>query len=130
MVIMIDNESASASEIFAGSIAVHHRGVLVGDYSFGKMNSQKPYMIGEKNGIGGLMYLTESVLIFSDQTTAQWHRLPPHVWLKDPETSFLSQSKDNVYEFQYTDAIVPSQSAPAWGEENQASSVGNGNVPN
>jgi carboxyl-terminal processing protease len=36
LVVLIDQESASAAEIFAGAIRDHHRGVIVGTRSYGK----------------------------------------------------------------------------------------------
>ena len=38
--VLIDGDSASASEIFAGAIADHYRGVIVGDRSYGKGSVQ------------------------------------------------------------------------------------------
>lgn len=40
LVVLIDGESASASEIFAGAIRDHKRGVIVGDNSYGKGSVQ------------------------------------------------------------------------------------------
>jgi carboxyl-terminal processing protease len=40
LVVMIDRDSASAAEIFAGAIRDHHRGTLVGARSFGKGSVQ------------------------------------------------------------------------------------------
>ncbi len=40
LVVLIDGESASASEIFAGAIRDHHRGQLVGQRSYGKGSVQ------------------------------------------------------------------------------------------
>ncbi|HEX4148694.1 MAG TPA: S41 family peptidase [Pirellulales bacterium] len=40
LVVLIDGDSASASEIFAGAIRDHHRGVIVGTRSYGKGSVQ------------------------------------------------------------------------------------------
>jgi len=40
LVVLIDGDSASASEIFAGAIRDHHRGVIVGARSYGKGSVQ------------------------------------------------------------------------------------------
>jgi carboxyl-terminal processing protease len=40
LVLLIDRETASAAEIFAGAIREHHRGTVVGDRSYGKGSVQ------------------------------------------------------------------------------------------
>jgi carboxyl-terminal processing protease len=40
LVVIIDQDSASAAEIFAGAIRDHHRGTIVGTRSFGKGSVQ------------------------------------------------------------------------------------------
>ena len=48
LVVIIDRESASASEIFAGAIRDNHRGQIVGEQSFGKGSVQGIYQLSKK----------------------------------------------------------------------------------
>lgn len=46
LVVLIDRDSASASEIFAGAIRDHRRGVIVGERSYGKGSVQGIFPLG------------------------------------------------------------------------------------
>lgn len=47
LVVLIDGDSASASEIFAGAIRDHHRGTIVGQRSYGKGSVQGIFPLGQ-----------------------------------------------------------------------------------
>ena len=49
LVVIIDQDSASAAEIFAGAIRDHHRGTIVGVRSFGKGSVQGIFPLDETN---------------------------------------------------------------------------------
>ena len=49
LVVMIDQDSASAAEIFAGAIRDHRRGTIVGVRSFGKGSVQGIFPLDESN---------------------------------------------------------------------------------
>jgi carboxyl-terminal processing protease len=49
LVVLIDQDSASAAEIFAGAIRDHHRGTIVGVRSFGKGSVQGIFPLDESN---------------------------------------------------------------------------------
>lgn len=49
--VLIDKDSASASEIFAGAIRDHGRGVIVGERSYGKGSVQGIFRLNNKIGI-------------------------------------------------------------------------------
>ncbi len=50
LVVLIDGDSASASEIFAGAIHDHHRGTVVGDRSYGKGSVQGIFPLRTSKG--------------------------------------------------------------------------------
>jgi carboxyl-terminal processing protease len=49
LVVLIDGDSASASEIFAGAIRDHHRGTIIGTRSYGKGTVQGIFPMGRVN---------------------------------------------------------------------------------
>lgn len=49
LVVLIDGDSASASEIFAGAIRDHHRGTIVGARSYGKGSVQGIFPLNQAN---------------------------------------------------------------------------------
>lgn len=50
LVVIIDKQSASASEIFAGAIQDNDRGIIVGEQSFGKGTIQKMWRLPDSSG--------------------------------------------------------------------------------
>ena len=50
LVVLIDEESASAAEIFAGAIREHHRGTVIGTRSYGKGSVQSIFPLTLTNG--------------------------------------------------------------------------------
>ena len=51
LAVLIDDESASASEIVAGALADHHRATLVGTRSYGKGTVQSLYTLAQGMGL-------------------------------------------------------------------------------
>jgi C-terminal peptidase prc len=78
MVIMIDEGSASASEIVSGCLKVHKRATLVGQRSFGKGSVQQLYDMRKTKGQSMLRltiayyYLPDGTLIHRDRAPRAW----------------------------------------------------------
>ena len=61
LVVLVDQDSASAAEIFAGAIRDHHRGTIVGGRSFGKGSAQRILPLEESNA--GLRLTTAKIYL-------------------------------------------------------------------
>ncbi|HUJ41131.1 MAG TPA: S41 family peptidase [Candidatus Acidoferrales bacterium] len=76
LVVLINGQSASASEIVAGAIQDHDRGLIVGDTSFGKGLVQTVYNLSEGTGLfltTARYYTPSGRLIQRDyKTTSLW----------------------------------------------------------
>ena len=92
LVVLIDGDSASASEIFAGAINDHNRGTIVGMTSHGKGSVQGVFH--NENGNGGLR-LTVSKFFSPKGTPISARGVQPHVFVepKYPYFTTLSTNK-------------------------------------
>ncbi len=82
LVVMIDGDSASASEIFAGAIHDHDRGLIVGQTSYGKGSVQGVFH--NDHGNGGLR-LTVSKFFSPKGTPISSRGVTPHILVDDLE---------------------------------------------
>jgi carboxyl-terminal processing protease len=80
LVVLIDGDSASASEIFAGAIRDHDRGYVVGQISYGKGSVQGVFP--SDRGIGGLR-LTVSRFYSPSGTAISQRGITPHVMVPE-----------------------------------------------
>jgi len=79
LVLLVDNDSASASEIVAGAIRDHRRGILVGRSTFGKWSVQS---IFHMNGKMGLRMTTAKFYSPNGENHSQTG-VKPHVLVKN-----------------------------------------------
>ena len=82
LVVLIDGDSASASEIFAGAIHDHDRGTIVGQTSYGKGSVQGVFH--NDHGNGGLR-LTVSKFFSPKGTPISSRGVQPHVVVEENE---------------------------------------------
>ena len=83
LVVLIDGDSASASEIFAGAIHDHDRGTVVGQTSYGKGSVQGVFH--NDHGNGGLR-LTVSKFFSPKGTPISSHGVQPHVVVEEHDS--------------------------------------------
>jgi carboxyl-terminal processing protease len=82
LVVLIDGDSASASEIFAGAIHDHNRGTVVGQTSYGKGSVQGVFH--NEHGNGGLR-LTVSKFYSPKGTPISSRGVQPHVVVEEEQ---------------------------------------------
>ena len=102
LIILINDYSASASEIFAGAMQDHERALLLGEKSYGKWSVQEPFDLGD----GSIIKIT----------TARWYT-PKNASIDEkgitPDISVILTNKDyeNIFDRQLKAAelIIHSQ---------------------
>jgi carboxyl-terminal processing protease len=90
VVVLINEGSASASEIVAGAIKDRARGVIVGQKSFGKGSVQTAFEMGSGDG----MKLTTALYYTPSGRTVESGILPDVEAVDDPETEDIDEALD------------------------------------
>src|SRR5437899_871622 len=75
LVVLVDANSASAAEIVAGSLQVHHRAMLVGTTTFGKGSVQEDFVLSD----GSAVHLTVERWFLPNGVTIDHKGLTPDV---------------------------------------------------
>ena len=92
IVVLINNGSASASEIFAGALKDHKRAIILGENSYGKGSVQS--IIPLKNGGG--MRLTISKYYLPSGKSISEVGVTPDIYVKEDNSDFqIKSEKDN-----------------------------------
>jgi carboxyl-terminal processing protease len=86
LVVLVNQNTASAAEIVAGALQVHHRAKLVGTRTFGKGSEQVDYPLAN----GGDLHLTVAHWYLPDGRSVGGHGLQPNVTvaLPNPQSMF------------------------------------------
>ena len=88
---MINNGSASASEIFAGALKDHKRAIIIGENSYGKGSVQS--IIPLNNG-GGIRLTISKYYLPSGKSISEVG-VSPDIIVKEKEVLKLDSDKDN-----------------------------------
>ena len=92
LIVLINNGSASASEIFAGALKDHKRAIILGENSYGKGSVQS--IIPLKNGGG--MRLTISKYYLPSGKSISEVGVTPDILVKETDNEFkINTAKDN-----------------------------------
>jgi len=100
VLVIIDNGSASASEIFAGAIKDRKRGILIGEKSFGKGSVQSIFDLGSD---GDGFKMTVAKYYTPNNICIDGIGIDPDIEVKEPELT--KEEKDNL-ERLYKDKII------------------------
>jgi len=109
LVVLIDGDSASASEIFAGAIRDHNRGYIVGQVSFGKGSVQGVFH--NDRGQGGLR-LTVSKFYSPSGMAISSRGIVPHILVpEEPQTNSreLTALRPNLEGAKFVANVQPSE---------------------
>jgi len=91
IIILINNGSASASEIFAGALKDHKRAIILGENSYGKGSVQS--IIPLRNGGG--MRLTISKYYLPSGNSISEVGVTPDIIVEEPSNDFKFNSKND-----------------------------------
>ena len=96
IIVLINNGSASASEIFAGALKDHKRAIIVGENSFGKGSVQSIIPLGN----GGGMRLTISKYYLPSGKSISEVGVTPDILVEEENNDFqINSNKDNQLDY-------------------------------
>lgn len=91
LVVLVHEYSASASEIVAGAIQAHDRGVLVGTQTFGKGSVQRPYRLSD----GSELRVTTALWFTPDNQAIHGQGLTPDIEVSMPEEAEIGPEAED-----------------------------------
>lgn len=102
MVVLINNGSASASEIVAGALKDNHRAVIIGTQSFGKGSVQTVLPLDTERGIK----LTTALYYTPNGTSIQAQGITPDIVVEEVTIANLNANKDPLEKLKFTEASL------------------------
>lgn len=103
VIVMINGQSASASEIFAAAIQDHRRGILVGSQTYGKGTVQSPSNVNPYGQEYGLIKLTIQKFFRVNGQSTQFQGVTPDLILPDTFSRSISseETSDNPLPYSF-----------------------------
>jgi carboxyl-terminal processing protease len=102
MVVLINNGSASASEIVAGALKDNQRAIIIGTKSFGKGSVQTVLPLDDLRGIK----LTTALYYTPNGTSIQAKGITPDIIVEEVEVSNNKENKNPLNELNLTEATL------------------------
>lgn len=116
MLVMVNDFSASAAEIFAAAIQDYHRGLIIGNDSYGKGTVQRQLPIGKPNANGdpefGALKLTFQKFYRINGESTQRKGVVPDIVFPDKYAMLKMREKDDPYALPYDK--IPAISYQLW----------------
>ncbi|WP_447641230.1 MULTISPECIES: carboxy terminal-processing peptidase [Chitinophagaceae] len=110
LLVMVNDFSASAAEIFAAAIQDYHRGIIIGNDSYGKGTVQRQLPIGKPNANGdpefGALKLTFQKFYRINGESTQRKGVVPDIAFPDQYAFLKMRERDDPYALPY-DKISP-----------------------
>ena len=113
LVVLVDSDTASIAEAVAGGLKYNNRAIIMGNNTFGKGTVQVDQLVSPKNGFGGMLVTTISLLYYPNEDTHQIKGLDPTYALEDQKFAEALEKIKNedklsiFFEKDYPNTIKP-----------------------
>jgi len=97
LVVLVDSQSASASELFAATIQIYGRGVIAGQPTYGKATVQNVFPLSVKDETLGYLKMTKGAFFNVDGSTHQGNGVQPHIVIPMIGAARSNHEKDEPF---------------------------------
>ncbi len=105
VVVLIDNNSASASEILAGSLQDYNRAIVIGDRSFGKGTAQG--IVASPIANLPMLKVTTSYYFLGSHRSPQFEGIVPDLIVKRPSSEKVAPGMGGLFMSDLPGALLP-----------------------
>jgi len=97
LVVLVDSQSASASELFAATIQIYGRGIIAGQPTYGKATMQSVFPLSIKDETLGYLKMTKGAFFNVDGSTHQGSGVQPHITIPMIGASRANHERDEPF---------------------------------